>query len=86
MFCYSFESPTGMTEQIDNDYDYDNDNRFVEHEHETAIRHACEGRHPGFYSKTLLVFKLNQSTHTDLLYLNYKSLRSLRLNEMLSSL
>jgi hypothetical protein len=45
-----------------------------------------EGRHPGFYSKTLLVFKLNQSTQTDLLYLNYKSLRSLRLCEMLSSL
>jgi hypothetical protein len=79
-----------MTEKIDYD------NRFAEHEHETAIRHACdlsfealakkEGRHPGFYSKTLLVFKLNQSTQNDLLYLNYKSLRSLRLCEMLSSL
>jgi hypothetical protein len=69
-----------MTEKIDYD------NRFAEHEHETAIRHACEGRHPGFYSKTLLVFKLNQSTQNDLLYLNYKFLRSLRLCKMLSSL
>jgi hypothetical protein len=44
---------SGMTKKIDYD------NRFAEHEHETAIRHACESRHPGFYSKTLLVFKLN---------------------------
>jgi hypothetical protein len=63
-----------MTKKIDNDNDY----RFAEHEHETAIRHACESRHPGFYPKTLFVFKLNQSTRTDLPYLNYKSLRSLR--------
>jgi ABC-type Zn2+ transport system substrate-binding protein/surface adhesin len=36
--------------------------------------------------KNIVGFKLNQSTQTDLLYLNYKSLRSLRLCEMLSSL
>jgi hypothetical protein len=68
--------------------DDDYDNRFAEHEHETTIRHACdlsfealakkEGRHPRFYPKTLFVFKINQSTRTDLPYLNYKSLRSLR--------
>jgi hypothetical protein len=46
---------SGMTEKIDYD------NRFAEHEHKhgTPIRHACEGRHPGFYPKTLLAFKLN---------------------------
>jgi hypothetical protein len=43
------------------DDDNDDNNRFAEHEHEheTTIRHACESRHPGFYPKTLLAFKLN---------------------------
>jgi hypothetical protein len=69
---------SGMTKESDKDNDDDYDNRFAEHEHETTIRHACESRHPRFYPKTLFVFKINQSTRTDLPYLNYKSLRSLR--------